>query len=146
LKLWDLGYAQSPEDRVGMLFWRMHRCARIIVSLKFHLGRMTPAEMIDFLVGRVGHERLAAASEVRRYIGGGYEPLYQCAYMLGGLQLQSLHHEIVGSGRMTERQFNDAVLAQNSIPVEWIRASLLQSPLGRDSRPSWRFAGDPPAN
>jgi hypothetical protein len=41
LKLWDLGYGQSPEDRIGMLFWRLHRSARIVVSLKFHLGQMT---------------------------------------------------------------------------------------------------------
>ncbi len=48
--LYDAGFAQSPEDRIGMLFWRMHRCARIIVSLKFHLGEMSPEEMIEFLV------------------------------------------------------------------------------------------------
>ncbi len=146
LKLWDLGYAQSPEDRIGMLFWRMHRCARIIVSLRFHEGRMTPAEMVDFLVKRVGHERLGATSEVRRYIGGGYGPLYQCSYMLGGLQLRALHHElVVASRQMTERQFNDAVLTRNAIPVELIRASLLRTPLTRDSRPAWRFADAAPA-
>ena len=27
LRLWDLGYARSPEDRIGMLFWRMNRGA-----------------------------------------------------------------------------------------------------------------------
>ena len=37
-----------------MLFWRKHRAARIIVSLEFHLGTMTPQEMIDFLIQRVG--------------------------------------------------------------------------------------------
>src|SRR5438874_8800354 len=42
---WDLGFARGPEDRTGMLFWRMHRAARIIVSLGFHLGIMTPQQM-----------------------------------------------------------------------------------------------------
>ena len=42
LLLWDRGFAQSPENKVGMLFWRMHRCARIIFSLSFHLEKMTP--------------------------------------------------------------------------------------------------------
>ena len=149
LRLWDLGYARGPEDRIGMLFWRMHRAARIIVSLKFHLGQMQPQEMIDFLVERVGHEKAGATSEVRRYIGGDYGPLYQCAYMVGGLQLRALHDELVGGGasasggeRMTERQFHDAVLEQNSIPVEMIRAALTQAPLTRDWTPSWRFAGE----
>ena len=27
LRLWDLGWAKTPEDRIGMLFWRMTRAA-----------------------------------------------------------------------------------------------------------------------
>jgi uncharacterized protein (DUF885 family) len=125
-----------------MLFWRMHRAARIIISLKFHLGEMSPQEMIDFLVERVGHETTGATAEVRRYIGGEYGPLYQCAYTIGGLQLRALRAELVESGRMSDRQFHDAVLQQNSMPVELIRAALTELPLTRDSRASWRFAGD----
>ncbi len=29
LLLWDKGFAKSPENRVGMLFWRMHRWAEL---------------------------------------------------------------------------------------------------------------------
>src|SRR5205085_1110872 len=108
MKLWDLNYATKPEDKIGMLFWRMHRCARIIVSLKYHLGKMQPKEMIDFLVDRVGHERFGATSEVRRFII--YPPLYQCGYMLGAMELRALHKETVGAGKMSERDFNDTVL------------------------------------
>src|SRR5690606_35285694 len=36
LLLWDMDFPQSPEDRIGMLFWHMHRCARIIFSLNYH--------------------------------------------------------------------------------------------------------------
>ena len=142
MEFWDKGWAKTPEDRIGMLFWRMHRCARIIVSLKFHLGEMTPQEMIDFLVDRVGHEKFGAASEVRRYIGGQYSPLYQCAYMIGGLQLRALRHDLVDSGAMSEKQFHDAVLAENAIPIELIRAALTGQPLRPETRPSWRF-GEP---
>ncbi len=139
LLLWDLGFARSAEDRVGMLFWRLHRCARIIVSLKFHLGQMAPGEMVAFLVDRVGHERDGATAEVRRFIGGDYPPLYQCAYLLGGMQLRALYGELVKSGKMTPRVFHDAVLRENSIPVEMIRASLRGEKLARDAKPSWRF-------
>ena len=69
LRLWDLGWAKTPEDRIGMLFWRMTRAARIIVSLKYHLGRMTPEEMVEFSMNRVGHEKL-------RRDGGG-PPLHR---------------------------------------------------------------------
>ncbi len=139
LRLWDLKYGKTPEDRIGMLFWRMHRCARIIVSLKFHLGEMQPKEMVDFLVERVGHEKLGATSEVRRFIAGDYSPLYQCGYMIGGLQLNALHNELVGSKKMSEREFNDTVLTYNTMPIELIRAGMLKLPLTRESKATWRF-------
>jgi hypothetical protein len=141
LRLWDLGWVKQPEDRIGMLFWRMTRAARIIVSLNYHLGRMTPDEMVEFLVNRVGHEKFGATSEVRRFLQA--PPLYQAAYLLGGRQLYTLQKELVGSGRMTEEQFHDAVLKESPIPVELIRADLLGLPMSREMKPSWRFAGDP---
>jgi uncharacterized protein (DUF885 family) len=141
--LWDLGFPQTPEDRVGMLFWRMHRAARIIFSLSFHLGTMSPQESIDFLVDRVGHERANATAEVRRSFNGSYSPLYQAAYMLGGLQIRSLHQELVQSGRMSNREFHDAILQGGRMPIEMVRAMLLGDPPRRDFVSTWRFYGDP---
>lgn len=137
--LWDMKFPRNAEDRVGMLFWRSHRCARIIFSLKFHLGQMSAQEAIDFLVERVGHERRNATAEVRRSVNGSYEPLYQAAYMLGGLQIRALHRELVQSGKMKARDFHDAILRENAIPIELIRASLKQEKLDRDFKSSWRF-------
>ena len=142
-RLWDLGFARGPEDRIGMLFWRMHRAARIIFSLSFHLERMTPQEAVDFLVERVGHERANAEAEVRRSFIGSYSPLYQAAYMLGGLQLRALRAELVDTGRLSERDFHDAVMQGGSMPIEMVRARLLGEPLTEDYTARWRFAGDP---
>lgn len=144
MTLWDHGYPETAEDRIGMLFWRMHRCARIIVSLRFHLGQMTPAEMIEFLVDRVGHERHGATSEVRRYIGGGYGPLYQCGYMVGAMQLRALRADVVGGGAggMSEREFHDALLTYGAIPVELIRAGMTGAGLAREGEAGWRFEGE----
>jgi uncharacterized protein (DUF885 family) len=139
LLLWDLGFPRGPEDRVGMLFWHMHRAARIIFSISFHLEQMTAPQAVDFLVERVGHERANAEAEVRRSIDGSYEPIYQSAYMLGALQFYALHKELVGSGKMTNKDFHDALLKENSIPVELIRADLTSQPLTRDYKPNWRF-------
>jgi len=138
---WDLNFPRSPEDRVGMLFWRMHRAARIIFSLGFHLGTMTPQQCVDFLVERVGHERANATGEVRRSFRGNYPPLYQIAYMIGGLQFRALRRELVDSGRMTERDFHDAGLRNGRIPVEMIRALLTNQPLERDYTTRWKFEG-----
>jgi uncharacterized protein (DUF885 family) len=142
--LWDLGFPRTPEERIGMLFWRTHRAARIIFSLRFHLGTMTPQEAVDFLVDRVGHERANAEGEVRRSFAGDYSPLYQAAYMLGGLQFRALHQELVKSGRMTDREFHDAVLQGGRMPVEMVRARLTGAALTRNYRANWRFSGFPP--
>lgn len=138
---WDLDFAKTPENKVGMLFWRMHRCARIIFSLSFHLGQMTPEECIDLLVKRVGHELDNATAEVRRSFNGTYSPLYQAAYLLGGLQIRSLHKEFVDSGKMTNRAFHDALLKENRIPIEMMRASLTKEKLTKDFATNWKFYG-----
>lgn len=138
--LWERGYVSTPEDRVGALFWRMHRCARIQFSLGFHLGQMTPEECIDFLVERVGHERENAEAEVRRSFNGDYGPLYQLAYMTGALQFRALYAELVRSGKSSAREFHDAILRGGNMPIELVRARLTGQPLTRDLRTSWRFA------
>ncbi|WP_255563190.1 DUF885 family protein [Mucilaginibacter sp. 21P] len=139
LLLYDKGFAKTPEERVGMLFWRMHRCARIIFSLNYHLGNWTPQQCIDFLVDRVGHERANAEGEVRRSFEGGYSPLYQVAYLVGGLQLFELKRELVDSGKMTFKQFHDAAMKENLIPIEMLRATLTNQPLTKDFTTSWKF-------
>ncbi len=142
---WDHGFQASPEDRIGALFWRMHRSARIIFSLTFHLGKMTPEQAIQFLVDTVGFERANAEGEVRRSFGGAYSPLYQAAYMIGGLQLRALHAELVDTRKMTEREFHDAVLQGGPMPVAMIRARLEKLQLTPSGAPPWRFADRLPA-
>ena len=137
--LWDRGFTATPEDRVGALFWRMHRCARIVFSLKFHMGQMTPQQCIDYLVDRVGHERSTAEGEVRRSFGGGYPPLYQAAYMLGALQVRALRKELVEGGKMSEKEFHDRFLMENEMPIEILRANLSGAKLSPDFKATWRF-------
>jgi uncharacterized protein (DUF885 family) len=139
MTFWDHGFHKTPEQRVGALFWRMHRCARVVFSLSFQLGKMTPGEAVDYLVSEVGHERDNAVAEVRRSVNGSYDPLYQCAYLLGALQFRALHHELVDTGKMTDRAFNDDVLHENVMPVVYLRAILNHETLTRDWSPEWRF-------
>lgn len=144
--LWDTGrFHVSPEDRIGALFWRMHRSARIIFSLSFHLGKMTPEQAVQFLVDTVGFERANADGEVRRSFGGQYSPLYQAAYMLGGLELRALHKELVDTKKMTDREFHDAVLQGGAMPIAMVRARLAKLPLTRNGAQAWRFDTQLPA-
>ncbi len=141
LLLWDMKFPSTPEDRIGFLFWRSHRCARIVFSLSFHMEKMTPQECIDLLVKRVGHEVDNATAEVRRSFAGNYGPLYQAAYLLGGLQIYSMHKELVDSGKMTNKVFHDTILRENRIQIEMVRALLTKQKLTRDHKTNWKFYG-----
>ena len=137
--LYDRKFAVSPEDRIGMMFWRNHRAARILFSLGFHLGKITPEQAVDMLIQRVGHEPDNARAEVRRSFNGDYSPLYQAGYMIGALQLRALNKELVGSGAMSLKRFHDGVLEGGMLPAELVRARLKGEKISRDFRPTWRF-------
>ncbi|GJC79748.1 hypothetical protein ColLi_02586 [Colletotrichum liriopes] len=138
--LWNRGdFFVSAEDKIGTLFWRMHRCARIIFSLKYHLGEMTPQQCVDMLVDWVGHERSNAEGEVTRSFGGDYSPLYQAGYMLGALQMHGLREEVLTKGFMGEKELHDKILKANTMPIELLRALLLNQSLSPDQTSKWRF-------
>jgi Bacterial protein of unknown function (DUF885) len=143
--LWDHDFHVTPEDRLGALAWRMHRSARIVFSLSFHLGKMTPEQAIEYVVDKVPFERANAEGEVRRSFNGSYSPIYQAAYMLGGLQLRALYKELVMSKKMTDREFHDTVLQGGPMPIAMVRARLANVKLTREGAAPWRFADDLPA-
>jgi uncharacterized protein (DUF885 family) len=143
---WDKGFDRTPEERVGALVWRMHRSARVIFTMNFHLGKWTPQQCVQFLIDAVGFEPDNATAEVRRSFDGSVGPLYQCAYLMGALQFRAMRHELVDSGKMTERQFHDAILQENAMPVELLRANLENLKLTRDYKSNWEFYGPHPTH
>ncbi|MFM2222730.1 MAG: hypothetical protein RLZZ78_987 [Armatimonadota bacterium] len=136
--LWERGFPQTPQERCGMLFWRMHRCARVLFSLKFHLGEMSASECVDFLVRECGHEPANAHAEIRRSVGNRYPPLYQLAYQIGGMQVRSLFRESIARG-WTAKAFHDRFLRENEMPIAAVRALILGLPLGDAELKNWRF-------
>ncbi|HWD40429.1 MAG TPA: DUF885 family protein [Fimbriimonas sp.] len=139
--LYNTDFVTKPEERIGMLFWRMHRSARVVFSLKFQLGEWTPQQCVDYLITKVGHDPFTAEGEVRRSIVGEYSPLYQLAYMMGALQFRQLHHDLVDSHKMTNKEFHDRILQGNQLPIELVRAMLGASKLTRDYKTQWKFYG-----
>jgi hypothetical protein len=59
--------------------------------------------------------------------------------MMGALQFYALKKEMVDSGKMTYKQFHDAVLKENNMPVEMVRAALTDQKLKKDFVSEWRF-------
>lgn len=141
--LWDHGFHATPEDRVGALFWRMHRAARVIFTMNYQMGYWTPQQCVDFLVSN-GHERFTAEGEVRGHVEN-FNAIYQASYLIGALQVRALYKELVADGKvMTTKQFTDAYLRAGSIPIEVLRALLGNKPLNRDFKAEWKFYGDVP--
>lgn len=137
--MWDNGFDKTPEQKIGALYWRMTRCARIVFSLNFHLGKWTPGQCVQYLVDSADLEPTNARAEVRRSFSGDYDPLYQIAYMVGALQFRALHHELVDSHKMSNIEFHQRILEQNNIPVEMVRALLENPPLQKNYQPHWKF-------
>ena len=88
---------------------------------------------------KVGHEYANAEAEVRRSFEGNYGPLYQIAYMVGAMQFYSLRMELVESSQMTEKEFHDTILQNNSIPVAMVKALLTNQELSKDFKSEWKF-------
>ena len=143
---YDKGFERTPEERVGALVWRMHRSARVIFTMNFHLGKWTPQQCVQFLLDNVGFESENALAEVRRSFDGSVGPLYQCAYLMGGLQFRAMHHELVDSHKMTDREFHDAILHEGPMPIEMLRADLENGKLTADFQTTWKFYGEHPTH
>ncbi|UAB83292.1 DUF885 family protein [Zunongwangia sp. SCSIO 43204] len=138
--LWNKEFPRTPEEKMGMLFWRIHRCARIIFSLKYQLGEWTPQQCIDMLVDEVGHEYANAEAEVRRSFATSYTPpLYQLAYMIGGLQFYALRNELLEKG-WTEKEFHDRVMKEHMMPVAVLRLLLEDKDIPKNYKANWKFS------
>jgi hypothetical protein len=59
--------------------------------------------------------------------------------MTGALQFYSLKKELLDSGKMTYRQYHDAVMQENAMPVEMVRAILTNQTLTKDFKSTWKF-------
>jgi hypothetical protein len=49
---------------------------------------------------------------------------------------------MVGSGKMTDREFHDAVLQGGSMPVEMVRVRVRKESIPRSYAPRWKFLGE----
>lgn len=78
-------------------------------------------------------------SNIRRLAAVTMPELYQLVTMLGALQFRALHAELVESGKMSNRNFHDAILRENQMPIEMLPAILTNEKLDRTFHTSWKF-------
>jgi uncharacterized protein (DUF885 family) len=65
---------------------------------------------------------------------------------MGALQFRQLHHELVDSHKMTNREFHDRILHEGPMPIELLRADMENLNLTPDFHTSWKFYGDHPTH
>jgi uncharacterized protein (DUF885 family) len=134
LLLDENGWFRTPRERMGHLFWKLLRAARILVSTRYHLEEMTTDEMTSFLTARAGLEKSNAEAEVERYMT--YSPLYQASYMVGAWQIRDLRDEArraLGAA-FDPIAFHETLLRQGSIPLALARFAVLGLPVPREVR------------
>ena len=62
----EVGYYQTPEQRLFQLVNLLWRAIRIVLDVGLHTRGMTPKEAVDYMVEHLPIERRSAEAEVRR--------------------------------------------------------------------------------
>ncbi len=121
----ELGYIREPVQKLARLKDQLWRAARIILDVSLHTGKMTVEEGIQFLVEKVGLERVNAQAEVRRYTSSPTQPM---SYLIGKLEILKVIEEYKRRNpTATLRETHDTILSCGSLPPKLLAQRLLGS-------------------
>ena len=109
----------TPLEAFAEKKGRTRMCARTIVDLRMHLGRMTLGEAVDFYMEHAGMARPGAEAEA---VKNSMFPGAAVIYLLGTDAIHSLRKELSArrGPAFTLRGFHDEFLSYGSIPVSLI--------------------------
>ncbi len=113
----DLGIVNHPEARLGQLHDALWRAHRIVIDCGLHSGKLSYAAAAKRLQDGVGFTAARARGDVNWYTSSPTVPM---SYLLGRLENERLHAQLVGREGWTLRQFNDWLLSHGAIPQRWI--------------------------
>jgi len=120
----ELGLIDYPEARLTQLHDALWRAHRIVIDCGLHSGKLTCAAAAKRLQNGVGFTAARARGDVNWYTSSPTVPM---SYLLGRLEVERLHAQLVGRERWTLRQFNDWMLSFGALPWSWIWQSRLRS-------------------
>lgn len=115
-------------EREAVAEWqtRKRMCARAIVDIRFHQGRFSFADSVDFYTEHAGMPRDAAANEATR---NSMYPGSAVMYLTGCDAIHNLRNQLatkLGSD-FSLRDFHDTFLSFGSIPVALIADEMLRA-------------------
>jgi uncharacterized protein (DUF885 family) len=108
------------------LYWRLMRCARMMLDPQLQLGQVTESDVIAKLKS-IGLSDEFAHIEYQRY--SFMWPGQATSYYFGLLKILQAKDDVqkaVGA-RFKERAFHDALLDFGTVPVDWIVEDVIAS-------------------
>jgi len=126
---YDMGLYDDPYDRFGQLAYEMWRAVRLVVDTGMHLKGWSREEAVAYFKAHSPKTDQDIVNEIDRYIG---TPAQALAYKIGQMKISELRGraERALGPAFDLRDFNDAVLATGSVPLDalerridgWIQA------------------------
>jgi hypothetical protein len=122
----DLGIVDFPEARLAQIHDALWRAHRIVIDCGLHSGKLTYAAAVKRLQDGVGFTAARARGDVNWYTSAPTVPM---SYLLGRLEVERLHAQLVGREGWSLRKFNDWMLSFGALPWNWIWQSRLREAL-----------------
>ncbi|MDB6172591.1 MAG: hypothetical protein JWL59_1902 [Chthoniobacteraceae bacterium] len=113
----ERGVIELPEARLIQLHDALWRAHRIGIDCGLHDGELTYAAACRRLQEGVGFTPARARGDVNWYTSS---PTIPMSYLLGRLEVERLHAQLVGREGWSLLQFNDWILSFGAIPWRWI--------------------------
>jgi len=118
----QLGYINTPVQRLGRLADQLWRAARIILDVSLHTRGMPVEEAVQFLVDECQLEPTNAWAEVRRYTESPTQPQ---SYLMGKLAILELVEDYRNAHPDASLlEIHDAILRCGSLPPRLMRRQL----------------------
>lgn len=119
----DMGLYDTPEKNMGRLSYEMWRACRLVVDTGIHAKGWSKAQAVAFMKDNSALTDANIDAEVNRYISWPGQAL---GYKIGELKIRALRaraEQALGKD-FDLRRFNDAVLAQGSVPLDVLETEI----------------------
>ncbi|MFQ5349567.1 MAG: DUF885 family protein, partial [Thermoanaerobaculia bacterium] len=119
----EAGFYTDPYSNFGRLTYEMWRACRLVVDTGLHAMGWSRQQAMDLLAANTALPLHEVRTETDRYISWPGQAL---AYKLGELKIKELRRraeEALGE-HFDVRDFHDAVLANGSVPLPVLEASI----------------------
>lgn len=111
------GLVDMPGAELIQLHDALWRAHRIVIDCGLHDGALSHAAASKRLQSGVGFTSARAAADVNWYTSSPTVPM---SYLLGRLEVEKLHRQLVREAGWPLRKFNDWMLSHGAIPYSWI--------------------------